>query len=755
MHVEFANTLSDVSADAIVRKTVEAREAARVRTMTLIATGAALPMILDSLVRSIEAEQPEMLCSVLLLDSTRTHLLMGAAPSLPDFYNKAIHGLPIGPEGACCGTAAFYGKRVVVEDIETDPMCSPFLDLARRAGLRACWSEPILNASGQVIGTFAIYHRYRKVPSNAETILIASAAQLAAVAIERKQTEEALRESEAFLKSIYDGIELAVFIVDVMENGEFRIAGSNAAHERLTGAPTEELMGKTLAEIETPEADEIRRRYAECVQGNAPTTYEECLTFHGKKTWWMTTLSPIRDASARIYRLVGTSTNITERKRDQERILYNALHDPLTDLPNRTLFLERLDLAIRQTQDAANPGYAVLFLDLDRFKVINDSMGHLAGDQLLKNIAQRLQLHLREQDLVARLGGDEFVILLENAADEAYAVQVAERILTDFQPAFLVHETEIVISASIGIVLGTKAYSHSADLLRDVDIAMYRAKAQGGNSYKVFDSEMHTQAVNRLTLETDFRKALERSAFVVYYQPIIDISDGRLTGFEALARMQHPTRGLISPTDFISVAEETGLIVPLDRWMLVTACWQLADWKSRFANHGSLKMSINLSAQDLRKTRFLDEVDQALAQTGLDGESLVLELTESILIENIEQTIELLSQLKARKVQIGIDDFGTGYSSLSYLHSLPVDYLKIDRSFVSQMEQGNRNYQVVNTIITLSNHLGLSAVAEGVETAQQLEWVKQLGCEFAQGYLFAAPMSAQEIETLFFQAVGR
>ncbi|MBE8985684.1 GGDEF domain-containing response regulator [Nostoc sp. LEGE 12450] len=443
-----------------------------------------------------------------------------------------------------------------------------------------------------------------------------------------------------------------------------------------------------------------------------------------------------------------------ERKQAQELIIHNSLHDPLTDLPNRTLLIERLELAINRAKRLETYRYAVLFLDLDRFKVINDSLGHLAGDQLLKNIAHKLKTHLREVDLVARIGGDEFVILLEDISDIEKAIQITERILIDFQTPLTLNDAEVVISTSIGIVLGTNEYSQASDLLRDADIAMYQAKAQRRNSYKIFDVKMHTQAVNRLTIETDIRKAIEREEFVIYYQPIVDIlgdgqsKAGRLIGFEALLRWQHPTRGLVLPREFVSIAEETGLIVQIDRWMLYKACQHLANWKTKFATHFPIKVNINLSAQGIRQGNLIEYIDQILAQTGLEGECITLEITESMLIENISQTIDLLSQLKSRKIQISIDDFGTGYSSLNYLHRLPADNLKIDRSFVSQMRQGNRNYQVVSTIIALSNQLGLAVVAEGIETPQQLQWLQELGCEFGQGYLFSKPLSHQTVEAL-------
>jgi len=456
-----------------------------------------------------------------------------------------------------------------------------------------------------------------------------------------------------------------------------------------------------------------------------------------------------RNAHGHITGYLNTITDISELKKAQELIFYNAFHDSLTDLPNRRALMEKLKLAINRAKRDETYNYAVLFLDLDRFKVINDSLGHLAGDQLVRKIAQKLKIHLRKVDFLARLGGDEFVILVEEMASIQSIINITESILKAFETPLMFKDYEMFITMSIGIVFATKEYSKPEDLLRDADLAMYRAKVHGRSSYKIFDAEMHTQAVNRLTLENELHKALERQEFIVYYQPIMDIHSHLLMGFEGLVRWQHPTRGFISPQEFVSLAEETGLIVQIDRWMLHTACQQLASWKTEFANHFPLKMSINLSVKDLRQASFLDNIDQMLAETGLDGDSITLEITESMLIEKIQDTIDLLDQLKARKIKISIDDFGTGYSSLNYLHCLPADNLKIDRSFVAQMLEGNRNYQIVSTIIALSNELGLSVIAEGIETPHQLQWLKQLGCEFGQGYLFSKPLPAKEIETKF------
>jgi diguanylate cyclase (GGDEF)-like protein/PAS domain S-box-containing protein len=445
-------------------------------------------------------------------------------------------------------------------------------------------------------------------------------------------------------------------------------------------------------------------------------------------------------------RMVGANLDISDRKLAEEELLYSALHDGLTHLPNRTLLTNRLELAIQRAQRLDNYHFAVLFLDLDQFKVINDSLGHLIGDELLRTVAQRLKQMIRPTDLAARLGGDEFVILIEDIPSIQAVTHMAQRLLAEFDQATIIQGHTVFVTTSIGIVWGTQAYTEAADLLRDADIALYRAKGQGRRRYEIFDVEMHTQAVKRMTLEHDLRVALEQQEFIPFYQPIVDLTTQQLVGFETLIRWQHPTEGFISPVDFIPVAEETGLMIALTRWILQSACEQCAIWRSQFPNLDDLKISVNLSGQDLQQPTLVETIRQTLAQTQLPATSLTLEITESILIDNIEATINQLSQLRDLGIRISIDDFGTGYSSLSYLYNLPADSLKIDQSFVSNMQPGDKNYKIVQAVISLSDQLQLAAIAEGIETQQQLAWLKQLGCELGQGYLLARPLTPADAD---------
>ncbi|WP_204137839.1 EAL domain-containing protein [Halomicronema sp. CCY15110] len=460
-----------------------------------------------------------------------------------------------------------------------------------------------------------------------------------------------------------------------------------------------------------------------------------------------------RDEAGQPRRVVGANLDISDRKQAEEQLIYRALHDTLTDLPNRALLIDRLELAMQRSRRLANYGFAMLFLDLDQFKVINDSLGHLVGDQLLVRVAHKLQTLIRPTDLAARLGGDEFVILLEHLPNVQAAMQMAERILAAFNGAMPVAGLDVFVTTSIGIVWGHPGYTDASDLLRDADIALYRAKARGRRTYEIFDTEMHVLAVKRMTLEHDLRMAIAQHQFIPHYQPIIDLNTQRLTGFEALVRWQHPTQGLVPPDDFIPIAEETGLILAISQAVLKAGCQQLATWQQQFTGLDDLRMSINLSGKDLLQSNLVELIAHTLAQVNLPATNLVLEMTESLLIDNVDGTIRLLQRLHDLGIRISIDDFGTGYSSLSYLYSLPADYLKIDKSFVGKMRPGGKNYKIVEAVVKLSDQLGLAAIAEGIETNQQLDWLKAMGCEFGQGYLLAHPLAPEAATALL--AAGR
>lgn len=437
---------------------------------------------------------------------------------------------------------------------------------------------------------------------------------------------------------------------------------------------------------------------------------------------------------------------ISERKQLQSQLLYLALHDPLTNLPNRVLFSDRLEAALKRAKEQAGYKFAVLFLDCDRFKNINDSLGHLAGDELLAALAGRLQKTISSNDTLARLGGDEFAVLLEKIVGIEQAVQVAERILMALSTPFQLSRYEVFINASIGIALSELEDNKAEYLLRDADTAMYRAKALGKGRYHVFDREMHQQAFQFLQLENDLRRAVERQEFVVCYQPIISLKTGKISGFESLVRWQHPVRGFVSPAEFIPIAEEIGLITDIDTWVLQESCRQLCVWQESM-NDG-LTVSVNLSARLFSQHDLIAKIDQIIQQYPVNPRNLKMEITESAIMENRESAKAILKQLKVREIQLSIDDFGTGYSSLSYLQDFPVDALKIDQSFVRRLNGNIENSGLVPAIVSIAHNLGMSAVAEGVEPPEQLAQLKHLDCDFGQGYLFSRPLEKDSASAL-------
>jgi diguanylate cyclase (GGDEF)-like protein len=438
-----------------------------------------------------------------------------------------------------------------------------------------------------------------------------------------------------------------------------------------------------------------------------------------------------------IAELERTSRALQESK---DHFRHAAFHDSLTDLPNRSLFSDYLKLAIERGKRQHDYLFGVLFLDLDRFKYINDSLGHSFGDQLIIEISRRLQSCLRQVDTVARFGGDEFAILLDGIKDPRDAIKVAEKIQEELQKPFQLGAHEAFTSASIGIALSLAGYEEPDYILRDADTAMYRAKDAGKACYELFDTEMHSRAVIRMRLENDLRRAFEREEFCVFYQPIVVVETGRLSGFEALVRWNHPERGLVSPVEFIPIAEETGMIMQLGSWILEESCRQMHEWHTQHPSNRALTINVNLSAKQLLQSGLVEEVRAILARTQLPARSLKLEITESVVMENAELATTTLRELSDLNVHLCIDDFGTGYSSLSYLHRFPVDTLKIDRSFVNRIEEKDENVEIVRTIATLARNLGMDVVAEGVESQDQIDCLKSLNCEYAQGYLFSRPL---------------
>lgn len=469
----------------------------------------------------------------------------------------------------------------------------------------------------------------------------------------------------------------------------------------------------------------------------------------GRYQWMLSRGLAVRDDAGSAIRMAGSQTDITRRKQVEEQLAYDAFHDVLTELPNRSLFMERLGRAIIRTKRHPEHAYNVLFLDLDLFKVVNDSLGHSAGDQLLVILAHRLRSCVRPGDTVARLGGDEFAILLDGTHDANGANVVAERIIAQATLPFILNDHEVYSAVSIGIAPGNSDYDRPENVLRDADIALYRAKALGRGRWVVFDPSMHTHAIARLQTEMDLRRAIEREEFVVFYQPVIELNSGRLTGFEALVRWQHPQRGILPPAEFITIAEETGMIAPLGWLVLREACRELERWSTEISNGEQLTVSVNVSGTQFAQADLITHINHVIAGYQGAAQRLHLEITESVMIQNAEVTSNVLAYLRTLGVGLHIDDFGTGYSSLSALHRFPISALKIDRSFVSRIGlSGAKAEEMIESIVALSHRLGIEVIAEGVETTTQLDYLRAIGCNYAQGYLFSPPIPSAEARLL-------
>ncbi len=466
--------------------------------------------------------------------------------------------------------------------------------------------------------------------------------------------------------------------------------------------------------------------------------------------WMLSRGLAVKGKDGSSIRMAGSLTDISGRKKAEEQLIQNAFYDTLTGLPNRALFMDRLQMAFAHNK--RNPGhlFAILFLDLDRFKNINDSFGHLTGDELLVLVAKRLKAHIRPDDTLARFGGDEFVILLGTIGDVGDATVIAERINDILSEPFQLKQHELYIGMTAGIAISNEEYEKPEEILRDADTAMYHAKLRGRACYLVFDKSMHVNALDRLELEIDLRHAIARKEFELYYQPIISLGNRTITGFEALVRWHHPQRGLLLPMEFIPLAEETGLIIPLSLWIIREACLQLVVWQ-QVQPDSQLVMSINISPVHLKHAGFIDQMVQILDETKLNPKRLALEITETVMMENTDHMVDVLSRLTQLGIEIHIDDFGTGYSSLSYLQKFPINTLKIDRSFIGRMTGKGKDVGIVQSIIKMAHTMNLRVIAEGVEQTDNLRTLENLKCEYAQGFLFSHPLNRDAADLLLMQ----
>jgi len=593
----------------------------------------------------------------------------------------------------------------------------------RRKDGTIIWLEiggaPVVDAAGNVIGSIGVHNDVT----------------------ERRMAEEALRESEARYRLM---AENSTDMISRTSNRGILLYASDASR-RLLGYEPSELVGRSFFDfVFDADRDEVRH-LSSLIHESGPTTFAYRVEKKdGSLVWFETTSRSVRDVfTGRVREIVGVSRDVTERKRVEEQIEYQAYHDALTGLPNRRLFRDRLTVALAHARRMKHP-LAVMFLDLDRFKVVNDTLGHSTGDELLKAVGARLQVSLREEDSIARMGGDEFTILLADLKSTDTAAKIAQKVLDTVALPLQIDGTELFVTTSIGIALFPSDGDTAETLLANADHAMYRAKDAGRNSYQMFTPAMNNRALERLALENDLRHALDRGELVLHYQPQINIASGRVTGVEALLRWNRPGFGLVGPKDFIPIAEETQLIVPIGEWVLREACRQAREWRGDRA--GGFRMAVNLSPRQFQHSDLPHVIAAALELSGIAPHDLELEITESLAMQNTTRTISTLQRLREMGVQIAIDDFGTGHSSLNYLRSFPIDSVKIDQEFVQEIEASAADRAIVSAVIGMARGLGLRVTAEGVETEEQLAFLREQGCEDVQGFLFGEPVPAEAFQ---------
>jgi PAS domain S-box-containing protein len=651
-----------------------------------------------------------------------------------------------------------------------DPRFKVFSDLPEDR-FESFLSVPILTR-GRAVGVINLQnskpHEYtaREIGS-ISTIgaFVGAEIEMARLEVESAQdVTERRRAEERFYKAFNANPEPIV----VATIPEERYLDVNESFLLVTGFERKEVIGRTSSELNIWTYPEERTLLMKVLAEHGRVRDLE-IAFNTKSGERRTGLE-----SAEIIDVSGQSCvlailkDITELKRAQEKLVHDAFHDSLTNLPNRALFLDRLERTVARAKRHKDYKFGVLFIDIDRFKIVNDSLGHYAGDELIIQCAKRILNSLRLEDVIARpatshglanewtskddtlarLGGDEFTVLLDDLRTPADSIRVAARIQQSFAEPFSIAGQEVFATVSIGIAASSQSYTSAADVLRDADIAMYRAKAQGKARCEVFDQATHDQAVGRLKLETDLRRAVEREEFLVYYQPIVSLGSGRIAGFEALVRWDRPGVGIVAPAEFIRVAEEMGLIVFIGNWVLRKACQQARRWHLDDRRGPLLTMSVNVSGRQFKHPDIVEQVGKILGETQVDPAAIKLEVTETVTMDNAERTIQVVNGLKSLGVRLSIDDFGTGYSSLSYLRRFPMDTLKIDRSFVQNLSGNPENLEIVRTIVSLARNLGLDVVAEGAETAAEIEHLKGLQCDFCQGYFFSKPVNSEQATNL-------
>ncbi|HPR63151.1 MAG TPA: PAS domain S-box protein [Thermoanaerobaculia bacterium] len=640
-------------------------------------------------------------------------------------------------------------RTIATDDVLTDPRTREFANGYLKPNHISSMIDAQIRIGGEVIGILCHEHiGPRRAWEFDEELFAASMADLVSLAVEssnRKKSETALQESELRYALAAKGANDGLWDWDLKHDTVYYSPRWKSmlgfAEEEISSKP-----GEWLERIHEDDRLEVESAFQAHLAGLEPHFEREFRIVHrdGTYRWVLARGMAVRDEENRPIRMAGSQTDITDRKRAEEQLLHDAFHDALTLLPNRALFTDRLGQAIERTRRSEETTFAVLHIDLDRFKVINESLGHLIGDRLLIRTGELIRGSLLPGDTVARLGGDEFAILVEDVEDPSEVTRLADRILTSFQSPITIGEHEIYTSACIGISFSHIAHSRPELYLRDAESAMYKAKVLGRGSYAIFEAGMHARAVSILKLENELRSALNRKEFNLHYQPIINLDLSKVHGFEALIRWKHPERGLMTPDDFLTIATDAGYMAEIDRWVIGETCRQLSEWKSLTKESADLSCTVNLSNHILYQPDLPEFIGETLRICNLSPDSLGLEITEGMIMERVEDVTSTLFQLKALGVKLLVDDFGTGYSSLSYLHQFPLDFLKIDRSFIMKMKSPKDRSEIVSTIISLGHHLNMKVMGEGVEMAEQIRALKDLGCNYAQGYHISRPLTARD-----------
>lgn len=703
--------------------------------LSMLLNGAPLAEILHALVLKIEDQRLGTHASVLLLSEDGKKLLTGAAPHLPDSYNQVIHGVEIGPEVGSCGTAAYTGERVIVEDIEHHPYWALYKSFALVHGLRACWSEPIKDTQGKVLGTFAMYYKEAKSPTSADLILIAEAARLASLAIERSRSLEFQR----LAVKIFDRLPLAL----VITNASHSVLYANDAFTQIVySQPSESIEFNPEQFFSPSEPHEIASLFKHLAEGKMWQGELIGQRNNGETFYLDLTVTVFRESHSSENGFAWLFSDVSERKKAAQLIKYQANNDSLTGLANRNALFRQIQELI--STDSLTPGFSFMLMDLDNFKQVNDTYGHDKGDVLLVQMVELVKSCLNEQTVFARLGGDEFAILLPGIVTQRELSQLADKINKQVYRRYeLSHDKGVYSSVSIGIARFPEDALDLEQLLNCADQAMYISKANGRNRYHFFTEQMQQDAERIANLHTLLKQALEQNAFELYFQPIVDATTGLIVRAEVLLRWQHEGK-FIPPDEFIPIAENSGLIVNIGRSVRQAVMKTIIDMQARGL---AISLAINVSTFEFWSHELQDEFCDSFAdiidELGVEDfpyELLTLEITESLLMKKHAHLIQVLNELRARGIKISLDDFGTGYSSLSYLANFPIDQIKIDKSFVDRLGEGERHIALIEAMVRLSHALDLSVTAEGIETQEQLKVMMDNHIQEIQGYLFYKPM---------------